>query len=166
MRTMITFNDRLAHELPRTHALLTDGHLVVHNAVKRVTLHGSRGLSGHPRPDSDIDLALVLDAQALAEPPNRNRLLREVLETTLNEWKRTTNLDIAAVFDRSGCGLKCLATERYGFEGCPKTKGCLGVYKIQRGFEGLVNPEEVDCSKMQPVLIIWEEEKQNAQQND
>lgn len=106
MEPITTFAPQLAQSLPRTHALLCEARLTLHPAVERVTLSGSRGLDGRPRPDSDVDLTLVVARAALpSADPEREQLLRAVLETTLSSWRGTVECDLAAVFDERGCGL-------------------------------------------------------------
>jgi predicted nucleotidyltransferase len=59
----------------------------LHPAVERVVLSGSCGLDGRPRPDSDVDLSMVVARDALpAGEPEREQLLRSVLEATLSTW--------------------------------------------------------------------------------
>jgi hypothetical protein len=156
MTTAIHFNPRLQSLLPETHALLLGGPLVIHDAIRSITLHGSRGLGGYPRPDSDIDLALIVDEKRLCGHVEPESLLRDVLKTTLAGWKGRVKLDLAAVYDRDKCGLKCLTVAEYDFHGCARTNDCMGAYKIQRGFNGQVNTRDLDCRKMQPSLVIWE----------
>ncbi len=156
MNPIHSFQPQLMTRLPETHRLLLAGGLSVHEAVARVTLHGSRGLAGSPRPDSDIDLGLVVDDRFLCPAADAGALLDAVLAATRDSWRGSVELDLAAVFDRSGCGLNCLKIENFDFAACPATTGCLGVYKLQRGFTGTVDPVLVDCRKMQPCLTIWE----------
>ena len=156
MNPIRKFHPRLETELSETHALLMAGGLAVHEAVARITLHGSRGLAGSPRPDSDIDLALVVTDSALRSAAGPEALLKDVLLTTLAAWSGPVELDLAAVYDRNGCGLGCLTNASFDFSCRPSATGCLGVYKLQRGFTGTVDPAMVDCRKMQPCLTIWE----------
>lgn len=156
MNPIHSFQPQLITRLPETHRLLLAGGLSVHEAVARVTLHGSRGLAGSPRPDSDIDLGLVVDNRFLRAAADADALLDAVLAVTRDSWRGSVELDLAAVFNRSGCGLNCLKIENFDFAACPATTGCLGVYKLQRGFTGTVDPVLVDCRKMQPCLTIWE----------
>jgi predicted nucleotidyltransferase len=149
------YNTELAERLPKIHALLLNAGLHVHDAVERVTLHGSRGLRGGARPDSDIDLCLVVSDSALALALDRDALLRAVLVTTLNDWRSPIEPDLAAVFDRSRCGLRCLSATDLDRDLCANTVDCMGVFKIQKGFDGYVRGPAVDCSKMYPLLTIW-----------
>ena len=162
MNFIRSFHPQVQARLPETHRLLMAGGLALHEAVARVTLHGSRGLSGSPRTDSDIDLALVVDDARLQSAAAPEALLRDVLETTLAAWAGPVELDLAAIFDHKGCGLGCLATEPFDFAPCLATVGCLGVFKLQRGFTGMVDPARVDCRQMQPQLTIWERATDDA----
>ena len=166
MNPIRPFHPQLMSRLPETYRLLMAGGLSVHEAVARVTLHGSRGLAGSPRPESDIDLGLIVDDQFLLSAPDPNALLNAVLAATRDSWRGSVELDWAAVFDRSGCGLGCLKIEGFDFAACPATTGCLGVYKLQRGFTGTVDPALVDCRKMQPCLTIWERNMETRQSHN
>lgn len=152
------FNPALARRLPETHALLLDAGLRVHDAVDRVTLHGSRGPQGGARPDSDIDLCLVVNGRSLAATPQPEGLLREVLSTTLGGWCSKTEPDLAAVFDKSGCDLRCLAVDELDPHLCPSTLDCMGLFKTQGRFDGFVSGPAVDCGKMYPLMTIWTRE--------
>lgn len=154
--TVVThFTPALAEGLPKTHALLVDAGLCVHRAVERVTLHGSRGPKGGARPDSDIDLCLIVNDRALAAAADRKVLLRDILSTTLNGWRGRVELDLAAVFDKRECGLRCLVADGFDLRLCPTTVGCMGLFKTQKGFNGFVDGPAVDCSRMYPLMELW-----------
>jgi hypothetical protein len=143
--------------LPATHALLLASNLVVHPAVERVTLEGSRGLAGHPRPDSDVDLSLVVRSSLLpAEEPARETLLRAVLATTLDAWRGPIECDLAAIYDERGCGVPCFSGELYHVPECPAGGACqFGIYKTQRGIDGYVPWEIIRMDMIYPLLEIW-----------
>jgi hypothetical protein len=151
------FSPDLGRLLPATHALLLASNLVFHPIVERVTLEGSRGLGGHPRPDSDVDLSLVVRPGALpAEEPAREALLRAVLATTLDSWHGPVECDLAAIEDERGCGLHCFAGERHQAPECPAGGGCrFGIYKIQRGMNGYVPWDIIRIDLLYPLLEIW-----------
>jgi hypothetical protein len=70
--------------------------------------------------------------------------------------KCPVELDLAAVFDHIGCGLRCFTVSDYEKLNCRREQdGCMGIYKIQKGFEGIV-PPTTKVSKMFPYLTIWE----------
>jgi len=77
----VKFEPYFAEALLETYTLIMKANLRVHPSVSRVTLHGSRGLAGGYRSNSDIDLSLIVDAP---QTPDMESLLQEVLETTLN----------------------------------------------------------------------------------
>lgn len=147
-RTRVADEPALTEELPATWALLRAGNLVVHDRVSMVSLHGSRGPRGGARPDSDLDLALVVRPPYPPDAKEFAALLREVINTTLRNWRGPVELDLAAVFDKTGCGLPCFEGPRE-----PATPNCLGVYKLQKGFDGFV--AETDCRAMHPLVVIW-----------
>jgi hypothetical protein len=122
--------------------------------VSRVVLHGSRGLAGGCRPDSDIDLSLIIDAP---QDSNIERQLQNVLETTLAAWYADVELDLAVVFDIRGCDLKCF-DQRTGNEQICRLGGidCFGLYKTQKGFSGLVTNAGIQVKLMYPCLKIWQ----------
>ena len=157
MIRITAFERELTRLLPETERLLRAANLSVHPRVTQVTLHGSRGLRGGFRPDSDIDLSLLVHRQQLPVGPVLDRLLREVVETTLENWESSVEPDLAAVFDVRECGLKCFCVSKFDEPLC--TNGgadCFGLYKIQRGFKGFVPPADLDIRKLYPSLMIWQ----------
>jgi hypothetical protein len=157
MEPLTVFTPELAQLLPTTHALLQAAHLVVHPAVARVALTGSRGLGGSPRPDSDVDLSLVVDRAALpAAEPAREQLLRSIVETTLSVWRGPVECDLAAIYDERGCDLRCFSGRRAAPPACPQGDSCrFGIYKLQKGFAGYVPWAIIDLPKVYPLLEIW-----------
>jgi predicted nucleotidyltransferase len=152
------FEPELAEVLPETHALLKAANLIVHPAVTRITLEGSRGLAGRYRPDSDIDLTLIVDTDTLPESTRqRGDFLRDVLNTTLKVWQGRIEVDLAAVFDIHGCGLPCLGKTYYEEGACPcGGVDSFGLYKIQKGFNGFVQGTGIiQIKRMYPILTIW-----------
>jgi hypothetical protein len=101
------FESQLASRLPATYHLLRTANLSVHPLVSRIILHGSRGLAGGCRPDSDIDLSLLVDTPAVPAQPGLETVLQEVVETTLHHWQASVEADLAVVFDTRPCGLRC-----------------------------------------------------------
>jgi hypothetical protein len=153
MEPLTIFAPELARLLPETHAILQAAHLVLHPAVERVVLSGSRGLGGQPRPDSDVDLSLVVARDALpAGEPEREEFLRAVVETTLLAWRGSVECDLAAVYDERGCGLLCFSGQRDAPLACPCR---FGIYKLQKGFAGYVPWALIELPKVYPLLEIW-----------
>ena len=147
----------VAARLPDAHARLREGGLVVHPVVAKVVLHGSRGLTGGARPDSDLDLSLVVDAPAI-ERAALATLLADVIATTQAAWHGGVELDLVAVFDVRGCGLGCFDVVAWGEdEVCPFGSGrdCFGAYKVQRGFDGFVENAGIEVRRMQPSVAVW-----------
>lgn len=157
MEPIVVFAPELTRLLPETHALLQAAHLVVHPAVERVVLEGSRGVGGKPRPDSDVDLSLVVSRFALpADEPAREQLLRSVLEATLFAWRGTVECDLAAVYDERDCGLTCFSGQRDTSPACSQGGSChFGIYKLQKGFAGYVPWAIIELPKVYPLLEIW-----------
>ncbi len=146
-----------AARLPDTPARLREGGLVVHPAVAKVVLHGSRGLAGGSRPDSDLDLSLLVDAPPMARAA-LGSLLAQVIATTRDAWQGTVELDLVAVFDVRGCGLACFDVVAWGEDDvCPFGSGrdCFGAYKVQRGFDGFVENAGIEVRRMQPSVAVW-----------
>ncbi len=147
------FGPELAVELPDTHALLRKAHLVVHPAVASVILHGSHGRLGGARPDSDIDLAFLVELVDLTG--DRDGLFLDILRTTFTKWRSSTEVDLAVMFDKCNCGLRCMKADGKSPAFCDHTKGCMGLYKIQKGFNGYVPDTITDCSKIRPYMVVW-----------
>lgn len=151
------FLSELASSLPATYALLKSAKFTVHPAVSRVTLHGSRGLAGGYRPDSDIDLCLIVDAGSITPSSQLQSVLREVVQTTLGNWTSDIEADLAVVFDVRNCGLRCFEKTAWDDRLC-STGGldCFGLYKVQKGFDGFVANAGVQVKRMYPCMKIWE----------
>lgn len=150
------FSPELRDVLLETYLLFKKSKLKVHPNVRRITLHGSRGPAGGYRNDSDIDLSLVtdIDDTKLSEV-ELSQLLKRVLQTSLENNHCPVELDMVAIFDRNNCGLSCFDVCNYNELQCKKeTKGCMGIYKIQKGFNGF-GPPVILISRMYPFIRIW-----------
>jgi predicted nucleotidyltransferase len=73
--------------LPDPFEILKAANLTVHDAVYCVALEGSRGLKGGNRPDSDIDVSLLVDSKVLEPSADKGALLNEVIDVTLGNWR-------------------------------------------------------------------------------
>ncbi len=153
------FEPQLAALLPATHALLSSANVTVHPDVSRIILHGSRGPAGGYRPDSDIDLSLIVETRPAMPESDLAKLLREVINTTLTYWQGSIQVDLAAIFDVQNCGLKCFDQGVWDELLCA-TGGvdCFGLYKIQKGYRGFVKNAGVQVKQMYPCLKIWQRE--------
>jgi hypothetical protein len=146
----------LAQRLPATDALLRAANLVVHPAVERVVLHGSRGLAGGARPDSDIDLTMIVALPGGPGTPEAEPILRAVVATTVDAWRSGIELDLAVVFETRGCGLGCFELTEWRDDVCADGGvDCFGLYKVQKGFDGLVTNAGIQVRRMYPCLEIW-----------
>jgi len=181
------FEPQLEAARPDTAELLRSAQLTVHPAVAFITLHGSRGLAGGNRPDSDVDLCLVVDAARLARAPDPAAFLETALQTTLDAWAGPVEADLAAAWDERGCGLECLnctapdppmrvdpwrtlarpfasaasCSSRFPDAG----QNCFGLYKIQKGFTGFVR-DGVEVRRMLPCLVIWRNPQAAAEESE
>lgn len=157
------FESDFASALPQTCELLRRGHLVVDPRVKRIILHGSRGLRGGCRPDSDVDLTLVVDDSGVEEGYEHEALMKAVLEETLQNWKGDVKLDVEAVFDLHGCRMPCLANPKVNTRKCPyKGIDCIGVYRMHGDRAGYVVRAGHQVDKMRPCILIWERKKSSV----
>jgi hypothetical protein len=142
--------------LPETYALLRSSNLTVHRCVRSIVLHGSRGLANRYRPNSDIDLSLVVNL-ALQAHSESLQLLQAIYETTCNHWSSNIELDLAVVFNINKCQLRCFDQNKWDPEICAKSgTDCFGLYKIGKGFNGLVTHAGVEVKRMYPCLTIWQ----------
>ena len=150
------FEPPLASSLPITHSILQSANLTVHPMVSFVTLHGSRGLAGSYRPDSDIDLCLIVDTPSNVAFHEYQAVFQDVLEVTIRNWQSTVEPDLAAVFDVRNCGLRCFSKTAWDEHLCSVGGvDCLGLYKIQKGFHGFVTDAGVQVKRMYPCMRIW-----------
>lgn len=149
---ILNFEPFFAELLPETHALILSSNLVIHPAVSRIVLHGSRGPAGGYRLDSDIDLSLIVDTPYIS-----TQQLQEVSETTLAPWQGAVALDLAVVFDLKNCKLACFDQTHWTDQFC-RIGGidCFGLYKTQKGFHGLVTNAGIQVKRMYPCLKIWQ----------
>jgi len=148
------FSPELRDVLPETNRLLKESNLKVHPNVRRITLHGSRGPAGGYRNDSDIDLS-VTDIDTKLPEGELSQLLKRVLRTSLENNQCPVEMDMVAIFDHNRCGLSCFDVGTYNELRCKKeTKSCMGIYKIQKGFNGFV-PPIVQISGVYPLMRIW-----------
>jgi hypothetical protein len=154
MINTLNFEPNFKSTLPQTYALIMSGCLVVHPAASRITLHGSRGLAGGYRLDSDIDLSVIVDA---LRTPDLNGYLQDVIFTTLSHWQGVVELDLAVIFDIRNCKLACFEQRMWDDQVC-RVGGmdCFGLYKSQKGFTGLVNNAGIQVPLMYPCLKIWQ----------
>ena len=153
MIRVLDFHPQLAFDLPDTYSLLKSSNLTVHASVSRVILHGSRGLANRYRANSDIDLSLIVDPTSLASPD----LLRAIYGTTREHWNARIELDLAVVFDRNQCGLKCFDETTWNADLCNVgSVDCFGLYKVGKGFDGLVTNAGIQVERMYPCRKIWE----------
>ncbi len=152
----LKFDSQLHSLLPETYTLVKSSNLVIHDSVSRVILCGSRGPAGGARPDSDIDITLIVDIATSLTREKTTNLLQNVMETTLNNWQSKTELDLAVVFDIRNCGLKCFDRIEWDEESCLYGGiDCFGLYKTQKGYQGLVTNAGVQVKFMHPSLKIW-----------
>jgi hypothetical protein len=156
------FEAPLAAHCPETARLLRAAALAVHPRVTAITLHGSRGPAGGYRADSDVDLCLIVDVQGVTQESALAALLRVVLNTTLDHWQGTVEADLAAAYDRQGCGLTCFEGPTWDDVQCTiGGQDCFGLYKLQRGFDGFVE-QGVALRLMFPCMVIWRREDDAA----
>jgi hypothetical protein len=158
------FSQSLHQKIPQTIALLQNANLVVHPLVTQVTLHGSRSLGGHPRPDSDIDLSLLVKSP---NPPHictdLGSLFAQILALTLEHWRGSVEPDLALVFPLHRCGLRCFQFTQIPASPCAiGGLNCFGIYKMQKGFSGFVLNAGVRVEKLYPCLTIWRKYEQSS----
>jgi len=156
--TISTFNPSLKTLLPETHALLTNSNLTIHPQVSRIILHGSRGPANTYQPNSDMDLSLIVKPSPKIPQEQCEDLFHDAFHATKNNWQGTVDLDLAVVFDIRHCGLKCFEHTTWDDGICQPDCGvdCFGLYKIGKGFNGLVTNAGIQVKLMYPCLKIWQ----------
>lgn len=167
MPRITIFLPAFASRLPGTHRLLLSANLTVHSLVRGVVLHGSRGYAGGCRPDSDIDLSLLVDTPPVSSLTELEAWLHEIISTTLDSWQADIEPGLAIVYDTRGCGLTCFDQAAWDELLCPERGGaasvdCFGLYKTQKGFRGLVQNAGVQVKRMYPCMKIWERQPAEA----
>jgi predicted nucleotidyltransferase len=155
--TLIDNNNILIakEELPQTYKILTSGGLLIDDRIKAVFISGSRGPAGGFRPDSDIDISLVLDREKISNPYENETVLNSILSKTLKNWISKIELDTAIIFDIEDCDFECFL-KCFNSNDCEKESAdCFGIYKIQKGFDGFVPQFGVEVRKVFPIRIVW-----------
>jgi predicted nucleotidyltransferase len=147
---------QLKKDLPETYRIMKATNLNFYPNVVKVTVHGSRGPKGGYKPNSDLDMCLVTDLnEKMLTRELLGKQMRIMLEYTLEDNRGPVELDLAIIFDQKGCGLKCLEVKSYADLKCDKqAKGCMGIYKIQKGYDGFV-PPFAEVKDMYPYALIW-----------
>jgi len=152
--------------VPATFALLEDAGLAVHPLVRSVLLTGSRGYQGRFRQDSDIDLTLVVTGRYDPAVPASCAPLRAVIDATRRSWRSPVELDLAVAFDTRGCGFSCFA-QSPGSSPCGRGGiDCFGVFKIGKGFDGIVSGLRIEVARMAPWLRVWARTRSGARPVD
>jgi hypothetical protein len=155
MTQVVEFESRFASLLPETHTLLMFSNLTVHPAVSRIILHGSRGPARKSRPDSDIDLSLIVEPEPA--PADREWFLEQIFNVTRLSWKGSVELDLAVVFEIQKCELKCFDQVVWTDQVCQAGgMDCFGLFKIGKGFNGLVKDAGIQVKRMYPCIKIWQ----------
>jgi hypothetical protein len=150
------FEESFAARLPETLTIIKSAPLVVHPLVEQVTLHGSRGLAGNFRPDSDLDLSLLVSlSEPLAASAALGEQLREVIQVTLAHWKSPAPVDLAAIYPLHPCRLACFQGAVTDHSYCSGGVDCFGIYKIQKGFSGFVLNAGIQVERMYPLITVW-----------
>lgn len=150
------FNHELHAELPEACAILEAANLTVHPSVRQVTLHGSRCIQDGWELGSGVDLSLIVDVDDPSTADEIEAHLKTVLQVTLECWRGPVSADLAAVWDKRDCGLPCFDLLEFDPHICPDpTPGCMGVVKVQEGYEGIVPDEHVDVREMYPCRTVW-----------
>jgi len=139
------------YSLSSAESILEISNFIVHDAVNKVALMGSRGLQGGFRPDSDIDVGLILSPEVKHDVS----LCEEVLSTTQSSWTSDIELDVALVFDKRSCSLACYEDPFFNDFSCGGGVDCIGLYKNQKGFNGYIGNIGIEVTKAQPIVIIW-----------
>ena len=96
-----------------------------------------------------------IEPASIAQEKDQEEFLRKVFFLTLDNWKGSVALDLAIIFDKTNCGLKCFLVREFDPVLCETTIDCLGFYKVQKGFTGFVTGPAVDCSRMYPFVTVW-----------
>ena len=112
-----SFEPHLAALCPETARILLTARLTVHPRVTAITLHGSRGPAGGYRPDSDVDLCLIVETTGVTERVELATLLRSALHTTLEYWQGAVEADLAQALEVGYRGfgkIACTAAAKEG----------------------------------------------------
>ena len=160
MITITEFEPDFAMAFPDLCEALKNGPLVVHDAVSRVTLHGSRGPAGGFQDNSDIDLCLIVDGEQYSYLSQDEELLKDIIYTTLAEWRGSLKLDLRVDFDLRKCGLKCFDESHYKAGICAGGGlDCFGIYEFEDGQPVYVINSSMNVKSIYPCVLIWRKQE-------
>jgi len=156
----IKINHEVKELLPETYEILQFSKFSVHPYVYKVVLTGSRGLTGRYREDSDMDISLLVEKSKLLIEEDKEKVLNDILYTTILAWESPVELDTVAIFDINNCSLNCFDSKSFWTKTCDENGiDCLGLYKTQKGFKGYVPKIGIDIQRIYPIITVWEREK-------
>ena len=156
MIAITSFEASFTQEFPDSARLLAASNFRVHECVERISLHGSRGPAQRARRDSDFDLCLHVGVDPNTPSNELDPLFREVLDTTLLNWRGSVEADLAVVYALHPGGLAWFEHRDYDPMIVPETAvGQFALFKTQKWFDGFVDSEELLLEKMYPCVIIW-----------
>ena len=70
---------------------------------------------------------------------------------------REIAVDLAVLFDIKRCALKCFDRTTWDPNFCRQGGlDCFGLYKVQKGFNGLVTHAGIQVRRIYPCLKIWQ----------
>ena len=130
--------------------------LTVPEGVAKVTLHGLHGVTGEINDNSVLDLRLLLDSEQYPDVRQEGELLKEILYTTLADWREKMKLDVTIIFDTRNCDLICFNERSYNATIC-KGGGldCFGMYKIEDGNPGFIFSSGMNVKYIYPCISVW-----------
>jgi hypothetical protein len=156
MITITEFEADFAREFPDSCEILKRGPLNVHEGVARITLHGSRGPTGGFTEDADIDLCLLVDAEQYPDLIHDEELVKEIMYTTLAEWREKIKPDVRVIFDTRRCDLKCFNEREYKPGICiGGGLDCFGIYEMTFGTPGYVLNSGMNVKSIYPCITVW-----------
>jgi hypothetical protein len=150
------FEPEFVRAFPELAEVFKRAPLTVHEGVARVTLHGLHGQAGEFNNNSEIDLRLLVDSEQYPDVRNEGELLKEMIFTTLADWREKTKLDLTVIFDTRNCDLKCFNERSYNSTLCVGGGlDCFGMYKIEYGEGGFILNSNMNVKYIYPCITVW-----------
>jgi hypothetical protein len=156
MITVTEFEPDFKSDFPELCEILKRGPLNVHEGVAKITLHGSRGPAGGFTENADIDLCLVIDSEQYPNLTHDEELVKEIMYTTLADWRQNIKLDVRVIFDTRRCDLKCFNEHEYKLGMCEiGGLDCFGIYEVTFGTPGYLFNSGMNVKSIYPCITIW-----------
>ncbi len=150
------FEPDFVQSFPELAEIFRRAPLTVHEGVAKVSVHGLTNDVYLAGDNFVLDLRLLVDYEQYPDVRHEEELLKEMIFTTMADWREKIKLDITVIFDTRNCNLICFNEHAYNPTIC-KGGGldCFGMYKIEDGIPGFIYSSGMNVKYIYPCNIVW-----------